>query len=175
MFERLPYFLPEEDIIQGLLRERDQLWGAIVKDLQKVLSTGQPTAYESPQFRVADFARIGFRISKALSIEDSFIAAIESVHKSQKTFSLDEEQLLVTAIQNSIRRQRSSAFMAMSSVWTELELCSPDALTFSRMYHNAVQLGKKLWAMHASLKTIVDIEWRIGEDGTRQWKFAAKE
>jgi len=175
MFERLQFFLPEEDIIQGLLAQRDILWGAIVEDIQKVLACGTPSAAECPQFRVADFARLGFRIARALGIEEDFSAAIASVYRSQKTFSLDEEELLVTAIHNLIKHQKASTFLTTSAVWTELELCAPDAMAFTRMYHNAVQLGKKLWAMHASLKEIIDVEWKVGADGTRLWKFAVKE
>jgi len=175
MFERLPYFLPEEDIMQRLIKNRDYLWGSIIEDVKKVLLVETPKAAECPQFRVADFARVGVRIARALGIEEEFTTSISCVTRSQKTFTLDEEELLVTAIHNLIRRQKTAAFMPISTVWTELEVCSPDALAFTRMYRNAVQLGKKLWAMHASLKEVVDIDWRISEDGSRQWRFAVKE
>jgi len=175
MFERLPYFLPEEDIILSLLASRDQLWGAIINDVQKTLNTPIPAASDCPQFRVADFARIGYRIASGLGITEDFVAAIGSVHKSQKTFSLDEDQLLVTAMQNLIRKQKSSTFLTTSVLWTELELCAPDALGFTRMYHNAVQLGKKLWALHSSLREVMSIEWSASPDGSRLWKLGIKE
>jgi hypothetical protein len=140
-----------------------------------VLAQPVPASEVCPQFRVADFARIGFRIASALSLEDTFTSAITNVHRSQKTFSLDEDQLLVTALHNMIRRQKETTFMTASALWTSLELCAPDALGFTRMYHNAVQLGKKLWALHSSLKEVMSIEWKASSDGTRLWKIGSKE
>jgi hypothetical protein len=176
IFERLSHFLPEEDIIRHLVDARDFLWSSLIEDIEKVLREPMPMAIEVPQFRVADFARIGLRIARALGIEIDFVAAITSVTKSQKSFSLGEEQLLVTAIQNYVLHRKGDAeFTTTSALWTQLELYAPDPLSFTKLYHNAVLLGKKLWALNSSLREVLDVEWRLGPEGTRLWRFAKKE
>jgi len=173
-FERLPCFKPEEDIVREILAARDHLWGGIVKDVQRVLATPKSVA-NVPQFRVADFARVGMRIATALNIADEFSNMIDHINVSQHTFSLDEDELLVTAMHILIRKQKSSEFKSASVLWSELELCAPDALAFARAYRNAVFLGKKLWALHNALKEVITIEWRLEKDGSRRWRIAPKE
>jgi hypothetical protein len=178
-FRRLEQFVPEGDILDAILVKRNDLWGAIINDTQRVLRVPMPPAEECPQFRVEDFARIGYRISLALNCAKEFRSALRRIYSGQRLFSLEEEHLLVSAIQNMLvkqsRNNTNHSWRTVGNLWTELELNSADPVAFGRAYRNAVYLGKKLWAMNESLKEIFDIEYQFDKlRGTRVWKFGLK-
>lgn len=167
-FERLANFKPEGEIIERILRQRNQLWAGVVHDVQLVLSTPQPK--HTPQFRVEDFARIGYWIATALGIEDDFEASITTVKGSQKQFTLDEEHVLVTALSAMVAKDTSPKWRSASRLWTDLEMFASDPHTFRKSYRNAVHLGKKLWAMQESLNATFNIVWKHDiERGARMW------
>jgi hypothetical protein len=160
-FERLKSFLPEGDIIAAIFKSRNQLWGQLVLEAQKVLRTPMPSHAEAPQFRVEDFARVGYWIAKALGIEEDFRGGLKTIQAEQKTFILDEESILLEAIQSYLTRNKDlDAWRTHGAMWSMLEGVSNDPLAFNRQYKNAVQLGKKLWAMQDALKSTFDIEWK---------------
>lgn len=176
-FVRLPNFLPEGDIIDRLGSLRNSIWGSIIKDIQKVLRTANPTAAEVPQFRIEDFARVGYRIATALNVQYEFSGALKAVYAGQKAFSLEEEQLLVTSISNMLRRSKvNGTWKTASMLWTDLEQCSNDAQSFFKTYRNPVNLGKKLWALQDSLKEVFAIENKFeSSNKTRVWRIAEKD
>lgn len=180
-FHRLEHFIPEGDIINKLLEKRNDIWGAIIRDIQLVLQVANPPASECPQFRVEDFARVGYRISKALELCDQFRSGLRRVYIGQRLFSLEEEQLLVSAIQSMLTRKKNKGsdnhvWYSMANLWSELELASSDPNTFQKSYRNAIFLGKKLWALQESLKEVFNINWKQDKDrGSRVWQIALKE
>lgn len=171
-YRRLTKFYAEQDIYDDLLRKRDQMWGSIIRDLQKVLASPVPRD-NIPQFRIEDFARTGLWIARAINCEADFRAAIEDVKSAQQTFTLEEEGLLVNAVlklaNNMRERGTEPEWRSSAQLWSVLELSSADSKAFGIMYRNAVTLSKKLSSMQASLKKIVRIEQRASPDGVRQW------
>lgn len=177
-FERLSHFLPEGDIINTILKMRNHIWGAIVKDLQTVLQTKEPSFEESPQFRIEDYARIGLWIAKALNFESDFVAAINTLKTTATSFLMEEDSILVDTMQRFVEKSKyADTFLSASSLWNELQnyATESDRAAFDKIYKNAVFLGKKLWAMHTALKENFDMEWRFNSDtGARQWRLAKK-
>lgn len=177
-FRRFDHFVSEEPIYHDLYERRNQIWGAIIHDLQKVLQTPRPVAGEAPQFRIEDFARIGLWISRALGCEADFRASIKDVKSAQQSFNLEEEGMLVSAVEKFAETQTKSKdgpqFFVAAELWTMLTLCSADERSFTYRYRNAVTLSKKLSSMQDSLKRRVSIEQQYNEAGVRQWKLASK-
>lgn len=169
-FQRLSSFLPEGDIINAILRNRNQLWGCIIKDIQKVLQQPNPSSVEVPQFRIEDFARIGLRIARSVGKESIFIDSIRKTVETQQDFMLDEEQILVSALLNMCAKYSSSNFKTANELWSQLELVASDAQAFQRAYKNSAFLGRKLWTLQESLKKVFNVEWRI-ERGSRTWNI----
>lgn len=175
-FERLTNFLPEGEIIHTILRQRNWLWGSIVRDIQRTLRTNLPTAAESPQFRIEDFARMGLWIARALGIEPAFVSAIGSLKTAAKSFLLEEDTMLVNSIRKYVEHnKRAGEFVSTSYLWQALQANAND-ITFDKQYRNAVFLGKKLWAMQESLKDAFVVKWQFDTaSGARQWLLDRKD
>ena len=155
--KRLSHFVPEGVIMADIARHRNALWGAIIRDAQRVLQTPMPA--DHPQFRVEDFARLGAWIATALGIYDDFAGALEKIRFGQKSFTLEEESILVNAIRTMLAREKEGVQpRTAGQLWTALEAASGDALAFSKAYRNSVYLGKKLWSLQDALKQIFEIE-----------------
>lgn len=176
-FERLQSFKPETDILATIYDKRNAMWGAILKEVQQVLGTPYPDPEEVPQFRVEDFARFGYWVTKALGVSEEFRKAINSMRIEQRKFSLEEDHILIDAIETWLKKcSDREAFRTPGQLWPLLEVSSKDQRSFSNNYRNAISLGKKLWALQESLRAIYNIEWKFDEArGSRAWRFLPKE
>lgn len=178
MFERLKHFLPEKFIIDSIMNTRSRLWAGIIQDVQKVLATSPPSIEQMPQFRIEDFAALGIRIAIALDVETDFRNSLRQVYMEQRLFSLEEESILVGAMQTYAevsQRKGTSRWLTPADLWSELGQCSTDQLVFNRTYKNAVSLGRKIWAMQESLKTIFNLEYKLDPmKGTKVWMISVK-
>lgn len=174
-FERLPKFISETVIIDNIIRQRNALWGMILKDIQKVFNTPKPND-GWPQFRVEDFASFGYHIATALGVQQDFYDGIESIRRDQKSFILTEDQILVDVIERFIKnRQKQQTkieqFDPAGRLWLAFVNIADDETYFTKKYGNAVALGKKLWTLHDALKTRFDVQIRYGKGMSREWKF----
>ena len=173
-FERLQHFIPEGELIEKIVSLRNRIWGGIVKDLQKVLAIPQGYEENAPQFRIEDFAKIGYRIAKGLGIQDDFTSAIKIISKKQKDFSLDEESMLVDVLQTVVQNQ-NDVWRSSGQLWSVLVSSALNPKEFERRYRNPIALGKKLWVMTESLKENFDVNYRTStKTGQREWQFRAK-
>lgn len=177
-FVRLSHFMSEELILSDIYSKRNHIWGAIVKDVQKILATPMPDSNTKniPQFRIEDFARVGMWIAEALGCADDFRSSIEDVKTSQQNFSLEEEGLLVACILKFVDKngQEDRPYTG-SELWSKLEQYADDQRAFTNIYRNAVVLNKKLSAMQQSLGKIVDIRQGTNATGNRVWTIRGKE
>lgn len=175
-YQRLSTFISEELILGDILRKRNLIWGAIVRDVQKILATPIPTS-NIPQFRIEDFARLGLWIARAIGVEEDFRSSIEDVKSSQQNFTLEEDGMLVSAVTKLVEHtsvENSNKFYTAAQLWSLLENCSDDARTFGHLYKSSVGLGKKLLAMQDSLKRVVDITQKPVPGGGRTWQLKRK-
>lgn len=174
-FSRFTRFISEEMILSDLYEKRNAIWGGIINDVQRVLRTPVPET-GIPQFRIEDFARYGLWIARAIGCEDDFKSAIEDVKSAQQTFSLEEEGLLVGAITRFVSSVKDpNKEYSSAQLWGMLEASADEPQSFKVSYRNSVVLGKKLSAMQASLRKIVDIEQNLGPGGIKTWILRKKE
>ena len=174
-FERIKHFKPEGEILDSITKLRPELWGSIVTDLQAVLAQEWPKDNELPQFRIEDFSRLGFRIAKALHIEDDFARSLVKIRNDQRQFNLGEDDILVNSIQSMVNNQRyMPSFEPTAILWSRLSALSTDDRTFERLYKNSNFLGKKLWAMQDTLLVVFDVDYDITNSGIRRWRFSKK-
>lgn len=178
-FRRLDKFVSEEDLYSDLIRKRDKLWGSILRDAQKILATPFPTREEVPQFRIEDFAQAGLWIARGIGVADDFRAAVEDVKSSQQSFSLEEDGLLVGAVNRYIDTLREKgeqpSVKTPAQLWSILEACAADQRAFSTAYRNSVTLSKKLTSMQVSLKKIARVEQSFNQSGAKLWLIGPKE
>lgn len=185
-FERLNNFQPETEIIQRITDMRPALWGAIVRDIQRVLQTTPPKE-GFPQFRVEDFARFGHWIATATGVVEDFHTAITMIRIDQRSFSLEEESMLIDSILVLIEKDKDKIasgeietkeypWRSPGQLWSLLESYSRDPNAFAKLYTNSASLSKKLWSLQDSLREIVDVQWSNGKQrGSRLWRFSPRE
>lgn len=177
-FERLKNFIPEKFILDAIINNRSKLWASIIQDIQKVLATPSPSMLDLPQFRIEDFAALGVRISRGLGVEQQFKTSLGKVYNEQRMFSLEEEAILVSAMQTMAAKFKTKGqlpWLTPSELWIELGNASSDQMMFNRTYKNAVSLGRKVWSMQESLKTIFHIDYKIDPmRGTRVFQIGVK-
>lgn len=178
IFRRFDTFVDEESILSDIMKRRNAIWGSVVRDIQKILSTPLPAnGKDVPQFRIEDFARYGLWIARAIGVEGDFVHALNDVYSSQRSFSLEEEGLLVSAVTRYAETAKSNGkldYKTPSQLWSILESCSDDPRAFSSTYRNAVMLGKKLISMQNPLGLVVDIHSKDRPDGTKTWCIRSK-
>ncbi len=173
-FHRLEKFNSETAIIQEIIMNRDRLWGQLLLDAQKVMATAMPHENEVPKFRVNDFAKLGLWIARALGFEEDFRSAILVNTQEQVHFNLEEEEVLVTVIKKWIGQPRKKEWYTAGELWENWGLMVEDQGAFQRAYKNAVGLGKKLWTMQETLKSVASIEYDQDHQGVRLWRITAR-
>lgn len=168
-FERFSEFRDETLIYDRILALRNGLWGQILKDIQIVLGTNMPSE-GYPQFRIQDFAKFGFWIASALGIAKEFKEGIEAVKQEQRSFNLEEDTLVVNAIERMLR-QETIIEMNASQLWQKLKRYSGEEKAFERRYQNAVSFGRKLWTLIDSLRELFEVDWSVRRN-VRIWTIA---
>lgn len=172
--ERLKRFRAENPIIDKIGQWRNALWGGIISDVQRVLSTQLPSESEIPQFRIEDFSRFGCWIARALGIEQDFINAINRIKNSQRHFALEEENILIEAMQRLVdRKAGDTGFLLPGKLWQDLMTQARDQTALTRVYKNAGTLSKRLVAMQEPLQGVIKLEWRMDTNqGSRLWRLS---
>jgi energy-coupling factor transporter ATP-binding protein EcfA2 len=173
--QRREGFKPESELIERVHAARANLWGSIVKDCQKILATPNVSAEEIPNFRISDFARVGARIAKALGIHSEFYAIIERLRASQVAFSLGEDDILVSGIQQFIARRTANTpeYISVGYLWEYITVFDK---TFANTYKTSNALSRKLITMEPNLKALFKIEHKYDTTrGIRTWKIDVRE
>lgn len=170
-FHRLPDFKPDGPIINRVATMRNGLWAGLLQDVQKVLATPDPPEADLPNFRINDFARLGLRAARTLGFEPAFRSALELNNAEQTTFNIAEEDVLIDTIERYVARYNDGAYHSVNELWSEWSTIARDPQTFGRLYKNAVQLGRKLWAMNDSLKAVFIVDIQYDKASRREWRF----
>lgn len=179
LFHRLQHFTSESVILDRLSNMRNELWASIIRDVQAVLRTAQPTPEEIPQFRIEDYAHLGAWFSKAVSPDmlKTFKNALSVIQGRQRSQNIEEDAALVNALRKYVEKRdpaRADEFQTVSAIWLNLSLIAPDTDTFKKQYRQAQVLGRKLWVMQASLKSIFDIEYKDETGNMRTWRIRSR-
>lgn len=177
--KRLPEWLPEGALLDGVSDLRGALWADIIRDVQAVLRTPPVRPDHVPQFRIEDYAAMGMWFSNAIGRGDVFVGAIEKLIRGQRGLNLETDQLLVSVITRWLKARKSKGqepeYIAQAGMWTALSGYAPDPLAFQKTYRNALVLGRKLLTMQDSLKVLFDIDVVYENNtGARTWRISEK-
>lgn len=167
---------PERIMLQEIDKQRNAIWAGIVHDCQQILRTPLPNWQDIPSYRIADFAYLGTWFGRALGFEQTFRTMIGRTSSSQRSTTLDEEQILVTALSEYVRKSKHNGeFRSVGGIWEDLKLYAPDEISFIKSYKNAARLAHKLWTLHDPLRELFDISWEESKTtGARTWRITTK-
>ena len=89
-------FIAEDELIQGVLDNRNEIMSYIMLELQKILKALKETKGRSyrTKFRIADFAKFGLRINDVIGRKAEFESILDKVRQAQKAFAVEEDSLL---------------------------------------------------------------------------------
>lgn len=160
---------------------RDQLWGAIVHDLQAILQQGSPKPQVQTSMRVQDFAWLGEWIASGLDTTgqhlDVFRKAIGNTLLSQSSLILQDDEALITSLSMYVQATGGTHGQYITS--TELYQRVLDNCTethrfqFQKAVRSSKVFGSKIFNMYHILSNLFDITY---EDGMviRTWNIAPK-
>lgn len=177
VFSRYERHDNDNAILTEVTANRGRIWASILQDVQRVLATPMPALGDCPQFRMADFSYLGVWFSRAHGpdMEASFRRAINKIAGNQRSFNLEQDQLLVDALLKMIAKQPDDEYVNVDVLHSRLLMHVKDAVAFKNAFKLPLHLGRKLWVMQNSLKEIVSIEWRYADNGVgKLWQIGAK-
>ena len=179
-FSRRQSFRAEGLILEEMQTHRASMWKAILQDVQSVLQTPQPSPNEAPQFRIEDFARLGFWIARGLGsdAETQFKRAINRLRSSQRHLALAGDEPLIDAMVSLIDQQNGTPtrFKTVSSFYDDLAAATIEPHKFISKYRTPAALGRKLWNLQDALRELVDLECQFDSNRmSRLWKVGRKD
>ena len=151
---RIEQFQPSQLLYQEIDHARPQLWGEVVPVLQRIV--GELRRLESDvglNFRMADFARVGVAIARALDKEEEFREAMSTVPREQAHL-LIEHDLTAQALIQWARENPERGEVTAAELYTDLSRSEG----FSHACRNAVSLGQRLRHLQEDLKSAVRIK-----------------
>lgn len=167
-------FQDEGALIDRVVQLRNKLWGGVLHDLQLVLATPFPPE-TSLQLRIQDFARLGEWIAIAIGERELFEQAVSSLQAAQRSFNLDEDHILVSALQRWIAKTGGSPNgKSQDQVYSETLSLVPneDIKTFQLLYKNSSMFCKRISNLQDTLNnTLFHIEIETDKSGNRIWRI----
>ncbi len=94
--ERLETFIPEEEILARIDRNRDQLWTELIHDLNDIVAIlkNRPSRYAS-KFRMADWASLCTIIADSQGVGDQFQKVLVKLSQQQSAFTLEDDPMFI--------------------------------------------------------------------------------
>lgn len=175
-FSRLSKFQPETPIYNALNKARPRILTAICQDLAKILAVPKPTSTDL-NFRVEDFARLGEWIAQGIDQLDVFREAMRKLSNTTTEYTLNEDETLIHSLQEWMKARDLTTlneFLSVTYIFDHLMLHVPSSEipTFKKKYSSPNVLGRKLWTIQATLKSMFKVEWEM-RGGARFWKIQA--
>ena len=172
---RPPAFIPESEVLSRLLRDRDSVWSDLLDTLSWTINALRevPTAPQM-EFRMADYASFGWRISQSRGGDAAaaqFYESIKKLEKEQAAYTTEEDP---TATCLSGWLQESSNIdreIETGSLFAELgEIAKREGLLLPK---TSAALGKRLRLARRALETSLDIKIHItSTTHTSRWLFS---
>jgi len=165
---RLEHFLSESKIIDTVLSARDDLWSEFLEDLN-VIVAGLKTDTEEfmTNFRMADWASLGWRIMKMRGQGDDFLFLLNKMDRAQSDFLMEDNSIyecleVWIGDRNNVGRE-----VKVSELFEEfLAIAESESIGFS--FKSARSMGKQLRQILSNLRNYFDITDR---QVNRSWHY----
>jgi hypothetical protein len=166
----------EYEIYEQIFKYRNDLWSELIRDLNNIVAA---LAVDKEPFmskwRMADWATLGWRISKTANVADVFLELLNKMTIAQAEFLLEDSplaQCLDNWLQNPTNTGRE---MASGELYKEfVDVAGNKKIPFIEEYSSPSVFGKKLKSLNKSLQNFYQVEIRVGTDNKRFYKFAPK-
>lgn len=181
------HFMAEGPIYGHIDAHRDQLWGAIISDLQRILQQGLPTQNTQLNMRVQDFAWLGEWIAAGLDAGaqgagvgghlEMFRRAVGSTVLSQSSLILQDDEAMITGIATYVANTggTNGQFITANELYTRvLDQCPENTRAqFQRSVRTSRMFASKLNGMYHILVKLFDLEYE-NSMVAKTWKISPK-
>lgn len=165
-------FADEGAMLNRVLTLRNKLWGSVLHDLQQIMNTPMPET-TSLQLRIQDYARLGEWIAIGMGQQEVFRSAIYSIQAAQQSFNLDENHVLVTAVQRWLLKRTNTEPRSQDQLYGEVMSLVPseEIKPFMMMYKSSSAFVKRISNLQDTLNnTMFKVELEVDKDGARVWR-----
>jgi hypothetical protein len=166
----------EYEIYEQIFRYRNDLWSELVRDLNNIIAA---LAVDKEPFmskwRMADWATLGWRISKNINAADIFLELLNKMTVAQAEFLLEDSplaQCLDNWLQNSMNAGRE---VASGELYKEfVDIAVNKKIPFIEEYSSPSVFGKKLKGSLKPLQNFYNVESHEDNRSRRYYKFTNK-
>lgn len=168
--ERLSHFRSEARILKEITDNRDYLWSELLQNLNVIVKAlREDTEPFTSNYRMADFAELGWRIAKADNAGDLWLELLSKMQKERSEFLLFEDPIYqviytVLATGHTIEDMTTSQLYSVFKEYAE-----KDDIAFVSYVKSAMSLGKKLGHLLHDLQEYFDITRR--KDTTAGFRY----
>jgi DNA primase catalytic core len=161
--ERLEHFRSEARILKEIADNRDYLWSELLHNLNMIVKALREDTAEpfTSNYRMADFAELGWRIAKADNAGDLWLSLLGKMQKERSEFLLFEDpiyQVIHTIILSTGHTIEDMTTSQLYSVFKEY--AEKDNIAFTDSVKSAMSLGKRLGHLLHDLQEYFDITRR---------------
>ncbi|HID42959.1 MAG TPA: hypothetical protein EYP30_04145 [Archaeoglobaceae archaeon] len=167
--ERLGHFRSEARILKEIADNRDYLWSELLGNLNVIVKAlREDTSSFTSNYRMADFAEIGWRIAKIDDAGDKWLELLDKMQTERSEFLLFEDPIY-QVIHTIIYSGHTIEDMTSSQLYSVFkEYAEKDDIEFSYV-KSAMSLGKRLGHILHELQEYFDITRR--RDLKTGWRY----
>lgn len=172
MLNRIPFFTPEQDLLDFVWDNRDALMSALIYELQDVLRAFTATKDQKfpSTFRIADFADFVFRIATYKGNILQMQQVLDKVQAEQKEFATVGDDFVSTLskwLENSNNVNRSISTYDLAAELNKVRLDSG----MKDVQYNSANLGQKLSSRKSDLVLLFGMTFETRGGNQRYYKF----
>lgn len=168
--KRLDQFRPDSEILSEIAELRDDLWSEVIDQLNQIVRVlKNDTQQFTSTFRMADFAKIGWRIAKALGgvkLGDHFIELLEKMDQERNEF-LIEDNPIVELLDLWLKREKKE--VPTSELFSDLkDIAENENIEFD--FRSARSFGMHFRHIVNNLREHYNIS-ESRDERTRSWRY----
>jgi len=172
--ERLSSFKSEARILKEIADNRDKLWSEFLQRLNAIVKwLKEDTEPFTTSYRMADFAELGWRISKSIGAGDVWLELLDKMSKDKSEFLLLDAPVyqVISGLVAGGKELKDRTSAQLYKIFKEY--ADKEDIEFSYI-KNARSLGQKLSSLLHDLRAYFNIE-RAKEAGNWRYSICAKE
>jgi hypothetical protein len=167
-------FIPESEVIKSLMKCRDSVWSDLLDTLNWALNALRDVP-EAPwmDFRMADFASFGWRLSTAQGGDetaDRFCESLKKLEKEQAEYTTEEDPVTMCLGHWLENESNCARGIDTGTLYTELsEIAKREGLLLPK---TAAVFGKRLRQAKKAIEMTLDIKIAVAHTThTSRWNF----
>lgn len=167
----------EYEIYEQIFRYRNDLWSELVRDLNNIVAA---LAVDKEPFmskwRMADWATLGWRISKNINAADVFLELLNKMTVAQAEFLLEDDPV-AECLEYWLQEPKNvGREITSGELYKEfISVAETNKIPFNEACSSPRGFGKKIKGSLKALQNFYSVESREGAKNKRFYKFTLKE